>query len=196
RHADADDLPLQLVAARSPDPGAHRLAQPLDVLGGGVAVVDQEVAVHVRDLRTADAQAAAAGPVDEPPAALARRVFEGGAAGALLARLVRLAVLGPLVHVLEDRRLLPGAALVERLREDPVAGHAAVAVGHAQVRERQDVQVAPAVHRLGLDQRVLGLAAVGAGVHAQRAPNRAGNAPVEGEPGDARVGGGAGELRI
>ena len=36
-----------------------------------------------------------------------------------------------------------------------------------------------------LDQRVLGLAAIGAAVHAQRAADRAGNAAKEREPGDA-----------
>ena len=41
------------------------------------------------------------------------------------------------------------------------------------------------VDRPRLDQRVLGLAAVGAAVHAQRAADRAGNAAKEGEPGDA-----------
>ena len=38
-----------------------------------------------------------------------------------------------------------------------------------------------------LDQRVLGLAAIGAAVHAQRAADRAGNAAEEGEPGDRRL---------
>ena len=82
------------------DARAHRLAQALDVLAGGVAVVDQEVAVHLGHLGAADAKAAAAGGVDQLPGAGARRVLEGGAAGALLDRLVGLAVLGDLVHLL------------------------------------------------------------------------------------------------
>ena len=42
-----------------------------------------------------------------------------------------------------------------------------------------------AVDAARLDQRVLGLAAIGAAVHAQRAADRAGNAAQERKPGDA-----------
>src|SRR5581483_12262641 len=83
RHAEADDLPLQGHAARLAHARAHGLPQPLDVLGRGVAVVDEEVAVHLRHLGAADAKAAAAGLVDQLPGARARRVLEGRAAGAL-----------------------------------------------------------------------------------------------------------------
>ena len=38
-----------------------------------------------------------------------------------------------------------------------------------------------------LDQHILGLAAVRAGIHAQRAADRAGDAAIEGEPGDAGI---------
>ena len=58
------------------------------------------------------------------------------------------------------------------------------------------MQVALAIDRLRLDQRILGLAPVRAGVHAQRAADRAGNAAVEGKPGDAGIGGGARELGV
>ena len=47
-----------------------------------------------------------------------------------------------------------------------------------------------------LDQHVLGFAAVCAGVHAQRAADGAGNAAVEGEAGDAGLGGGARHLHV
>src|SRR6476619_1668100 len=69
RQALADDLPLQGHAAGLANASAHSLAQPLDVLGRGVAVVDQEVAVHLRHLGAADAETAAAGLVDQLPGA-------------------------------------------------------------------------------------------------------------------------------
>ena len=47
--------------------------------------------------------------------------------------------------------------------------------------------VALAVDGAGLDQHVLGLAAVRAGVHAQRAADRARDAAIEGEAGDAGI---------
>ena len=49
------------------------------------------------------------------------------------------------------------------------------------------MDVAVAVDGARLDQAVLGLAAVRAGVHAQRAADRAGNAAIEGKPGDAGI---------
>ena len=45
-----------------------------------------------------------------------------------------------------------------------------------------------AVDGARLDEHVLGLAPVRAGVHAQRAADRARNAAIEGEPGDAGIG--------
>ena len=81
----------------------------------GIAVVDQEVAVHLGHLGAADAQAATARGVDQLPGAGARRVLEGGAAGALLDRLVGLAIVGDLVHLLQDLRGIAGRALVQRL---------------------------------------------------------------------------------
>ena len=49
------------------------------------------------------------------------------------------------------------------------------------------MDVALPVDGAGLDQHVLGLAAVRAGVHAQRAADRARNAAIEGEAGDAGI---------
>ena len=53
-----------------------------------------------------------------------------------------------------------------------------------------------AVDGARLDQHVLGLAAVGAGIHAQRAADRAGNAAIEGEAGDAGIGRRARDLHV
>src|SRR3546814_7779992 len=54
----------------------------LQVGGGRVAGIDQEVAVLVRHHGTAEREPAAAGGVDELPGLGARRVLEGAAAGA------------------------------------------------------------------------------------------------------------------
>ena len=48
-----------------------------------------------------------------------------------------------------------------------------------------DVDAAAAIDAARLDQHVLGLAAIGAAIHAQRAADRARNAAQEGQPGDA-----------
>ena len=48
------DLPLQLDPARRLHPPAHFFAERLDVGGGGAAAVDEEIAVHRRNLRVAD----------------------------------------------------------------------------------------------------------------------------------------------
>ena len=53
-----------------------------------------------------------------------------------------------------------------------------------------------AVDAARLDQRVLGLAAIGAAVHAQRAADRARNAAEEGEPGDRRLLRGTADLHV
>ena len=47
-----------------------------------------------------------------------------------------------------------------------------------------------------LDQCVLGLAAIGAAVHAQRPADRAGDAAEESEPGDRRLLGGTADLHV
>ena len=46
---------------------AHLLAQRLDLVAARLAVIDEEIAVELRDLRIPQAQAAAAGGVDQLP---------------------------------------------------------------------------------------------------------------------------------
>ena len=79
--------PTRLISHSSVDagfrlhPGADLFAQRFDVGGGGVAGVDQEVAVLLGDLGGAVHQAAAAGFVDQLPGLVAGRILEGRAAG-------------------------------------------------------------------------------------------------------------------
>jgi hypothetical protein len=132
-------MPIRLISHSEFDargflhPRAHRLAQRLDVGGGRVAEVDQEVAVQFRHLRIADDEAAAAGGVDQLPGLVAGRVLEGRAAGAALDRLRRLARLGDLVHLGGDGGRIAGPALEQRLGEDEIVRRAAMAVGVVHV---------------------------------------------------------------
>src|SRR5262249_62190958 len=111
------DLPLELDARGLAPAPAHLLAERLDVCGARVAAIDEEVAVHLRHLRVADGEPAAARRVDQLPRLVAGRVLERGAAGAALDRLRRLARLGDLVHLGGDLVRLARAPRKERLGE-------------------------------------------------------------------------------
>ena len=56
------------------DARAHRLAQRLDVFARRVAIVDQEIAVHIGNLGATDAQAPAPRLVDQLPGTVAGRI--------------------------------------------------------------------------------------------------------------------------
>src|SRR5262249_20898253 len=118
RQPEPDDLPLQGDAARREHAGAHGFTEPLEVLRVRGAVVDEEIAVHLRDLGVTAVEAAAAGGVDEAPGAPPRRILERRAARALTDGLMRLAVLRHFLHGGEDGGGVAGAALERRLRED------------------------------------------------------------------------------
>ena len=186
-------IPIRLISHSSSTPEfsrhapAHRLAQRLDVGGGGAAEIDEKIAVHLRDLGGPVLQAAAAGGIDELPRLVAGRILEGRAAGAALDRLRRLARFGDLVHLRRDGGRIAGRALEQRLREDDVVGRAAMAIGVVHVGVGEDVEASLPVDGARLDQCVLGLAAIGAAVHAQRPADRAGDAAEESEPGDRRL---------
>src|SRR6476620_12102843 len=128
RHSDPLELPFELDARRLLHAPAHRLAQSLDIRGGGAAEIDQEVAVHLRNLGVAVFQAAAAGGIDELPRFLAGRILERRAAGAALNRLRCLARFGDFLHFGRDRGRITGRALEQRLREDDVVRRAAMAI--------------------------------------------------------------------
>ena len=125
RHSDPLDLPFQLDARRLLHAPAHRLAQGLDIRGGGAAEIDQEVAVHLRNLGVAVFQAAAAGGINELPRFLAGRILERRAAGAALDRLRLLAIGGDVVHLGENLRGIARLALEQNLGEDEILGRAA-----------------------------------------------------------------------
>src|SRR5665213_1876459 len=109
-HADALDLPFQHDAGMVFHPRAYGLAKRLDIGGSGAIEIDEEVAVQLRHLRLSDAQAAATGIVHQLPGAMAWRVLEGRAAGAV-ARLARFAFRLDLGHFGGDLFDAAGAAL-------------------------------------------------------------------------------------
>ena len=71
-----------------------------------------------------------------------------------------------------------------------------MAIGEVHVGIGIDVDIAVEVDGAGTGQDVLGLAAVGAGVHAQRAADRARDAAIESEAGNAGVGRGTRHLDV
>ena len=66
-----------------------------------------------------------------------------------------------------------------RLREDPVFGDIGMAITKAHVVDRQIVQDATGIDRLGRHQNVLDFRSIGTAVHAQRAANGARNTAEE-----------------
>ena len=69
---------------------ADGFAKFFDLRGRRPALVDQEIAMELGDLRRADGEAAQARLIDQLPGLVARWILEGRAAGAALDRLGRL----------------------------------------------------------------------------------------------------------
>ncbi len=188
-HPDSADLPLQLDAGRLLHLGAHGLAQRLDVVAGGRAGVDEKVCSASATPPRADADTAHPGGVDQLPGAVARRVLEGASRRSSRGSAARSRG-GPAPRpCARGSRRAPRCG---RERSRPVKitdGSTPIAAKTNSCRRWRT----PPCRRRGwtparLHQHVLGLAAVGAGVHAQRAADRAGDAEVEFKPCD--VGGG------
>src|SRR3546814_2478311 len=92
----------------------------LQVGGGRRPGVDQEIAVLVRHHGLADGEPAAAGSVDELPGLMARRVFEGAAAGAAADRSAVGALALNLLHARRDLRPTARGAGKTTADTDPV----------------------------------------------------------------------------
>uniref|UniRef100_A0A0N4ZGW4 LigA n=1 Tax=Parastrongyloides trichosuri TaxID=131310 RepID=A0A0N4ZGW4_PARTI len=195
RTPDPLDFPVQLHARLFQHVGADGFAQPLDVGGGRLAGVDHEVGVQLAELGAAAGDgvqlAAPARVVDQLPRRMAVRVLEGRAAGLFADRLGLLAPLGDLLDAGGDGLGRVGRAAIGRLDPDDVGRSVGVAVGIAEVGQGQFDPLAPAVQAPGGDQHVLGFRAVAARIHGQGAADGAGDARIELQPGDARLGRGA-----
>ena len=196
RLPDPADLPFEHDAAAIIHKAAHLFAQSLEIGGGGVAGVDQEIGVLFRNHSAAAGEAAAAGLVDQPPCLVTRRVGEGGPAGARANRLRGLARRPNLLDMTGDRGRLAGFAAEPREDENPVRIDLRVTVGQPHPLDRDRAPDAAAVDHVGRDQHVLELAAIGAGIGPEPAADRAGNAGQEFEAGDAGLGRGQRDVQI
>ena len=166
---------------------AHLLAQRLDVGGGRVAEIDQEVAVLLGDLRVADAQAAAAGAVDQLPRLVAGRIGEGRAAGAA-ARLGLGARGIDLGDAARDGELVAGRRAQARRGEDPVGRRRCCGDRRGRARPASRCGCVPARSTASAEiSTSRQLAAIGAGIGREGAADRAGNAAQELEAGQRMV---------
>ncbi len=133
---------------------------------------------------TAPARLVHAAPSRQRLAPRPDRVLEGGAAGLLAHGLALLPALGDGGHARPHRVGRVGPPLEQGAREDQRAGgrglRPAVGVAHLGVGERH--RLARSRQGVGLDQHVLGLGAVAARVHDQRAAHRTRHARVELQP--------------
>jgi len=152
--------------------------------------------VLLRDHGAAQPEAAAAGTVDQLPGLVAGRVGERGAAGARADRLRGLARRTDLVHAGGDRGGIARFAREPGGDEDPVLGRGRVAIGEPKLRRAHHVPPAGAIERHRLDQHILELAAIGAGIHPQRAADGTGDAAEEFEAGDAGLLAGEGDVEV
>src|SRR6476620_4203031 len=143
--------------------------------------------MHFRNLRVADAQPAAAGGIDQLPCLVPGRILERRTARAALDRLGRFAALSDFVHLGRNRRRIAWPAGKQRLCEDHVVGDAAMAVTEIQLVVAAGTGIAAASDAARIDQYVLGLAPIGAAIHAQRTTNAARNAAQERQSGDTRL---------
>src|SRR5215213_1088047 len=105
---------------------------------GGAAGIDEEIAVHFRDLRPADAQAAAAGGVDQFPGAVAGWILEGRSPRFFANRLSRFAMGLHLVHPRANGLRIRDRALKARRGEDDRRVDAAVAIDELHVGITED----------------------------------------------------------
>src|SRR5260370_1065724 len=153
-------------------------------MAGRVTGVDQEIAVHLRYLRAADAQAPAARGVDQLPGALTRRIFERRATGLFADRLRGFAVVLHLVHSHPNLIRRGDAPTKARRGKNDGSVDAAVAIDEFHIRICKAMFFAVTADADSLDQDILGLGAVGAGIHAQRAADGAGNAEEKFQPAD------------
>src|SRR5262249_27258867 len=159
------DLPVEIDARRFMYPAAYCLAKLLEVGGARSALIDEEIAVKLGNLRATDGKPPHAGGIDELPRLMPGRVREGRAAGSRLDRLGRLAPLGDLFHRARDAGRIAGLALEERLGEDHIIIGAAMPVSKAHIGVAQHVDVPPAIDPPRRDEDILGLPPIGPAIH-------------------------------
>src|SRR5215472_14425928 len=131
-HADAADLPFEHDAGRVVYALPHLFAELLEIGGGGVAGIDEEIRVLLRDHGTAALQAAATGSVDQLPRLGAGRVGEGRTARPRANRLRRLALRLDRHHAPANRIGIAALARKGGGDKDPILGRVGMAIGEAE----------------------------------------------------------------
>src|SRR6266545_4480160 len=106
---------------------------------GGVTGVDEEIAVHLRDLRPADAKAPAAGGVDQFPGAVAGWILEGRSSGLFANRLSGFAMSLHLIHLRANGFSVRDGAAETRRGENDGRIDAAVAIDELHVGIAKDM---------------------------------------------------------
>src|SRR5260221_3805013 len=162
---------------------------------GGAAIIDDEIAVDLGDLGTADARALEAQLVDEFARGALLGVLED-AAGAGFARLGGAAFLHGSVEQLLD--LLRGARLADERCGYRVIllQRAAVAVVDVHLRRGLHVEIPVRIDEAHADDLAERFAAHRAGIHAQSAADVAGNAFEPFEAADLGIARGVGEFLL
>src|SRR5215472_6363454 len=144
--ADPFDLPFEFDTRDFANARAHGLAERLDVGRVGAAPVYEEVAMELGDLSGSYGQTAASRGVDELPRFVTGRILERRAAGPALDRLGRFSAFGNFVHLGGDDGLIARAPLEQRLGEDHVVGHAAIAIAVLHFCVAENTRAAGAVN--------------------------------------------------
>src|SRR6476660_5437524 len=140
-----------------------------------------------RDLRVADRQSAATRRIDQHPGLVTVRVLEGRASGAASERLRFFAGASDRVHLRRDRSRVARLAAEGRFDDDRAFGDLAVAIGVAELFERQFDKIARAKDQLRGDEDVAHFAAISAAVHPYESAHRAGDATEKFEAGDSGI---------
>src|SRR6516164_6117895 len=129
------------------DLASHQLAEAFDFGGGCIAAVDQEITMHLRYLRAALGQSAAAGGIDQLPGLAAGRVFESRTAGAALYRLRRFPRFGDFFHFRGGEFWIATFAREQGFGKDIIVGRTAMTIAVMHVRIAQDVHAAAPIDR-------------------------------------------------
>ena len=193
--ADDPHLGFQPDAMPGHDGRAHEFDQLLYLAGRGMGLVEDKVGVLLRDLGVPDRPALESAVLDQSGGMIAGRILEHRAAASGAPRLGGV----PAPHEFGDHGLDRGPGGSFQLKgggHEPLPRrHARTPVGDAEILPGAGAPLAPPVNGLDLGHKVPDLAAIGPGVHGQRAAHGARDAGQKLQPGQALLGGKTGRAR-
>src|SRR5262249_18862953 len=129
------------------NPATHQFAETFDLGGGRIAAVDQEITMHLRHLRAAIVQSAAAGRIDKSPGFATGGVFESRTAGAALYRLRRFSRFSDFFHFGSDEFWIAALAREQGFGKNVIVGRTAMTIGVMHVRVAEDVHASEPIDR-------------------------------------------------